>query len=294
MPRPAALGLLVLLVAGCASPAPSGPLSPPTPTSAAEDSPTAAPSNSPASTATSRPATVPPASASPSPTVVRPRAFDASAVLQVCETFVFPPPEEPVFALECGDAIGVVLAWLGDEAGDATRADMSYSCFDDACPARDPDRAYVAVTTSGGTREITVMRSGNVFSIEGGARERPGPVAPDFTSPPVARPMFDGAPFAIARRRPLPLGGDETVSMGGPCDEAARTCFLHGGLSGSPVELVTRLHATDGEPRPGAELLRNTGTGGVLEPAPLGGPTVCRGGRMCRWEDRSFGEGHGR
>lgn len=139
---------------------------------------------------------------------------------------------------------------------------MSYSCFDDACPARDPDRAYVAVTTSRGTREITVMRSGKVFSIEGGARERPGPVAPDFTSPPVARPMFDGAPFAIARRRPLPLGGDETVSMGGPCDEAARTCFLHGGLSGSPVELVTRSHGTEGEPV--AEILRYTGTGGIL------------------------------
>jgi hypothetical protein len=49
--------------------------------------------------------------------------------------------------------------------------------------------------------------------------------------------------------------------MGGPYDEAARTCFLAGVLAGSPVELASIGSGTEG--RPFVVLYRYGGTGGI-------------------------------
>ena len=255
MNRSAFLALFILVAAGCAPTQPSGtapgtsslataplasPTSPMSPTPAASHTPSASPES--------------PAIASPSPDAVKVKLVrvDPAIVLQVCETYEIPdpdnPPDEGIHALPCEDAIGAALAWLGDEAATVGRADVRYSCFDGSCPARDPDRAYVTVVSEASTtQEVTVARTGDGLWIEGVA-SRPALEAPAFTPPRVRRPDIAGAPSTVAHRTPLPLCGEETAPMGGPYDEAARTCFLDGVLAGSPVELITHSRGTEGQP----------------------------------------------
>jgi hypothetical protein len=84
---------------------------------------------------------------------------------------------------------------------------------------------------------------------------------PAFTPPAPARADLLGAPASLVTRPVFPLCGAEQAPMGGPYDEAARTCFLTGVLAGSPVEFASLGAGTEGAPL--VSLYRSAGSGGI-------------------------------
>jgi hypothetical protein len=87
------------------------------------------------------------------------------------------------------------------------------------------------------------------------------PAVPAFAPPARGLATLAGAPASLAGRPAYPLCGTEHAPMGGPYDEAARTCFLTGVLAGSPVEFASLGAGTEGGPF--VSLYRFAGAGGV-------------------------------
>ena len=226
--------------------------------------PPASPGSSPATTTPSP--TDPPATieASPAPTPTPAGATDDVAAepdpatfLQVCRAFEGAGGEPPI---PCEDAVTTALAAEAETA--PTRVDVRFACEGaPSCTAPDPARVFVTVVADGTATEVEVTRASD--GTVAATTTRPGTLAtpPAFTPPAPALAALPGGPASLATRPPYPLCGEEETPMGGPYDEAARTCFLTGVLAGSPVEFVSRGDGTEGGPY--VHLYRYSGSGGL-------------------------------
>ena len=246
---------LAVAVAACAvepappSPGPSRSVGIATPTVAVATSP------SPADAATATPI---PASTEP-PGDDGPARPDPATFLQVCRSdalaAVAPAPCSDVVAAALGapELAGarierVALGGMCDPPRSCGRAAVRPSAWVTVLSDRDPLILEVLLAADGG------------LSVAGAHPAIPPPV-PSFAPPAPGRAELPGAPASLTGRPAYPLCGTERAPMGGPYDEAARTCFLTGVLAGSPVELASMGAGTEGAPF--VSLYRYAGTGGI-------------------------------
>jgi hypothetical protein len=113
---------------------------------------------------------------------------------------------------------------------------------------RDPLIVKVALAADGGLSVSEVHRAIR-------------PEVPAFAPPAPGLARLPGSPASLAVRPAYPLCGTEQAPMGGPYDEAGRTCFLTGVLAGSPVEFASLGAGTEGAPF--VSLYRSAGRGGI-------------------------------
>lgn len=200
------------------------------------------------------------ASAEPTPSAsesAEPARPDPAAFLQVCRAVPGPRETPPI---PCEDAVVAALEAQGVTA--PTRVDVRFACGSaPACDRPDPDRAFVTVIVDEAATEVVVVRSadGGLTGTSAGPGEPPA--VPAFTPPEPGRADFPGAPAGLAGRTAYPLCGEEQTPMGGPYDETARSCFLHGVLAGSPVEFASVGAGTEGGQY--VNVYRYAGTGGI-------------------------------
>ena len=237
-------GILVL-VAGCATPA---------------SPPSASPSGSPSVVPPVLPSDPPPTSA-PSPSsepepVASNRDIDPATFLQICAARPDDIDGDPIW---CDDLVRTALEGLADGKA-LVRVETTYSCAT-SCRPVEADRGYVLVFSPSGAVEVEVERqSDGVLGVAATTPFDP-PGMPAFDAPPVDAPAIDGAPESINGRAPLPLCGVESGSAYGPFDTAARQCFWDGVRAGSPVEFIATQPDTEG--RSTTTIHRYAGAGAV-------------------------------
>ena len=251
------IGIVLALVVGC---------------STAEPFPSAGPSGSPpvgspSATAgsTAEPST-PATSATPIPDPERPPPIPLRSITIVCESWGSEPPPATI---DCGHAVIASLAALGpNQAALVRRVDVGFGewCDDPAtCLPRRSDVGWVVARTA----TLDTLRVRVALDATGGLQAWPpvpGPrvIVPSFRPPPVDAPdLGEGTPRELAERDAFPFCGSEDVGLSEAYNTAARQCFLDGVRAGSPVELISRMTATEGG-APLLDLYRFTGEGAVF------------------------------
>ena len=269
---PAALlataGLLAAaLVAGClAEPPPSRPADRPTaaPSTGALASGAAPPGTPTAAPAGSSPVASPGSGQTPIPDL-RPSETSLAPYTVLCEDW---GGEPPATTIDCGDAVGLALAAIGDGPGASVRRLEFW--FGDGCDRGVPcavRRADIGwVIARAAPSDTLAVR----LAIDPTGELRawpalPGPALPSPAFVPPTGPTGDlgpDLPAALRDRTPAPSCGTEDLTQPDAFATAARTCFLGGVLAGVPVELVSRSFSTEGHAI--VTLFRFTGRGAVL------------------------------
>ncbi|HEY3163279.1 MAG TPA: hypothetical protein VGJ71_02920 [Candidatus Limnocylindrales bacterium] len=223
---------------------------------------TAIPSGSRAAPSAGAPADSP-GSPSPIPNLV-PIEVRNDAVTVICESW---GGELPPSTIDCGDAVALGLAALGGErAASVRRLEFRFGapCNEAPCAERRPDVGWVLARSASFDSLVVRLE----LDADGGLQAWPpidGPVLPDpvFRPPAVDAPdLGKTAPKELRDREPLPFCGDESMIDPEAFDTPARTCFLNGVLSGTPVELLSREWSTEGQQV--TKVYRFLGHGGVL------------------------------
>ena len=203
---------------------------------------------------------IPTAARTPAPTeapaTAEPPDPDPERFLQTCGV----DPPRPGSPIPCQDAVVAGLSALG--AAEPARVDVRFDCGDaPGCSAPDIDRAFVTIGAGDDTTEVEVRRTSDGAIAPVSTRPGTLPPPPAFSPPPARRADIPDPPPGLAARPVFPLCGQEDTPMGGPYDEAARTCFRTGVLAGSPVEFASIGAGTEGLAY--VVLYRYAGSGGV-------------------------------
>jgi hypothetical protein len=253
------LALTFIVVACTSEPAPSG--AGPNPSTGGA-SPSAGAATPGAALATTPPPTIlatDTPTAAPTATPAEPARPDPATFLQVCRAADL----AKIRPVPCADVVEVALAAPELAGARLDRVETGGSCDPAlACGRVDAGPgAWVTVLSDRDPLIIRVMPAadGGLSVTEVHAAIRPA--MPAFAPPASGLAKLPGAPASLAGRPAYPLCGTEQAPMGGPYDEAARTCFLTGVLAGSPVELASLGAGTEGAPF--VALYRYAGAGGI-------------------------------
>jgi hypothetical protein len=161
--------------------------------------------------------------------------------------------------IKCSDGLAFAVVAIRTVTPEAVRRLYLQrpACATVPCTEDELSTARVGAWTA--TRTFSVQldaRLGTVpVPVEGNdaAWPRPGISA----APRVARPSFKGAPHEVAERDPYPFCGQAEFR-----EPVVLACFRDGVLVGRPVEMVARLHGTEGADL--LEIRRYAGSGPLI------------------------------